>query len=113
MEAADLIVEARRLEEEKEQLLAQLDDADKAGLEAETLLQASSGKIETLEKARNAAVEVSQSFSNEHATFETDCCKCGAGMRHHISVWLLLCSFTQLRRAYHKGIPLICSCWPA
>lgn len=59
-ETADLIVEARRLEEEKEQLLAQLDDADKAGLEAETLLQASSGRIETLEKARNAAVEVSQ-----------------------------------------------------
>ncbi|CAK0771701.1 hypothetical protein CVIRNUC_003887 [Coccomyxa viridis] len=56
-EAADLIVDIRKLEEEKQQLVLQLDDADKAGLEAETLLQATTGKIETLEKARNAAVQ--------------------------------------------------------
>lgn len=57
-EAAGLIVDMRKLEEEKEQLLLQLDDADKAGLEAETLLQATSGKIETLEKARTSAIQV-------------------------------------------------------
>ena len=51
-------MDIRKLEEEKQQLMLQLDDADKAGLEAETLLQAATGKIETLEKARNAAVQV-------------------------------------------------------
>ena len=52
------MVAIRKLEEEKQQLMLQLDDADKAGLEAETLLQATLGKTETLEKARNAAVQV-------------------------------------------------------
>ena len=51
-------MDIRKLEEEKQQLVLQLDDADKAGVEAETLLQATTGKIETLEKARNAAVQV-------------------------------------------------------
>ena len=51
-------MDIRKLEEEKQQLMLQLDDADKAGLEAETLLQARTGKIETLEKARNAAIQV-------------------------------------------------------
>ena len=55
----DLAAEKAQLLQEREQLLAQLDDADKAGLEAETLLQASTAKIETLEKARNAAVQAS------------------------------------------------------
>ncbi len=55
----DLAAEKEQLLQEREQLLAQLDDADKAGLEAETLLQASTAKIETLEKARNAAVQAS------------------------------------------------------
>ena len=56
-------MDIRKLEEEKQQLVLQLDDADKAGLEAETLLQATTGKIETLEKARNAAVQVCSSQS--------------------------------------------------
>ena len=51
-------MDIRKLEEEKQQLVLRLDDADKAGLEAETLLQATTGKIETLEMARNAAVQV-------------------------------------------------------
>ena len=51
-------MDIRKLEEEKQQLMLQLDDADKAGLEAETLLQATTGKVKTLEKARNAAVQV-------------------------------------------------------
>lgn len=55
----DLAAEKAQLLQEMEQLLAQLEDADKAGLEAETLLQASTAKIETLEKARNAAVQAS------------------------------------------------------
>ena len=53
----DLAKEKAQLLQEREQLLAQLDDADKAGLEAETLLQASTASIATLEKARNAAVQ--------------------------------------------------------
>ena len=55
----DLAAEKAQLLQEREQLLAQLEDVDKAGLEAETLLQASTAKLETLEKARNAAVQAS------------------------------------------------------
>ena len=58
--------EKAQLLEEREQLFAQLDDADKAGLEAESLLQATSGKIETLEKARNAAVQVCSPCLPDH-----------------------------------------------
>ena len=54
----NLAAEKAQLLQEREQLLAQLDDADKAGLEAETLLQASTAKIETMDKAINAAVQV-------------------------------------------------------
>jgi len=59
LDVGQLEKEKAQLLEEREQLFAQLDDADKAGLEAESLLQATCGKIETLEKARNAAVQVS------------------------------------------------------
>ncbi|CAL5228018.1 g11080 [Coccomyxa viridis] len=61
----DLAAEKAQLLQEREQLLAQLDDADKAGLEAETLLQASTAKIETLEKARNAAVQDARELLGE------------------------------------------------
>ena len=81
----DLAKEKAQLLQEREQLLAQLDDADKAGLEAETLLQASTASIATLEKARNAAVQ--------------------ARVLQHLV--LLLCA---LSLPPHTGAPLVPAC---